>query len=332
MIASLEKRFTAFLASLPGSEAIDSLMLPRDPKHRRKGDFLLANREVVLELKTLTVNTSHKIEPMVEKHRDREEFPLFYGTADLRKVLSHLPDGEDVYRRMLLSITRSVEDAVRSAEEQISHTRHVLNLPHAVGFLTVLNESVQLLDPNVVGHRVASLLRRERTGNSSSAKLDFVWLLFESHFLGDADGGSAFPSILIHGEEAANFPWFTAFHDDLLNRWAMINTGFVVDGASSQPTLETFTATDKSHTPPPTALPRQEVWRREYRARPYLRHLSNEAVLEHGGKIIQRLATHFRENDQGYIAGVVNPLLEKFTHFQEEANDRALDWRKIPKP
>lgn len=60
------------------------MVLPEDPERRRKADFLLAKREVVLELKTLTVDTSHKVEAAVDKHRERDEFPLFYGTAEVR--------------------------------------------------------------------------------------------------------------------------------------------------------------------------------------------------------------------------------------------------------
>lgn len=331
MAASLEDRFSRFLTSLPTSEAIDSLDLPQDPERRRKADFLLAGREVIVELKTLTVDTSHKIEPAVEKHRDRDEFPLFYGTADLRKVLSHLPDGEDIYRRIYLSITRSVEDAVRSAEEQISHTRHAFGLPNSLGLLVILNESVQLLDPTVVGHRVASLMRRKRTGNSSSEKLDFVWLLFESHVLDGTADLTVFPIMLISGERATEFPWFTAFHDDVFNRWASFNNAVVVAGGSPDPSSLTLTATEELSKLIPEQLPRHEVWRRQYRSQPYLRHLSDAAVLEHGGKIVQRLMPHFLHGGPGYIAEVVNPLMEVFTHFQEEASHRALDWRDMPK-
>jgi hypothetical protein len=56
MAKSLEERIKHFLASLPNAEAIDSLVLPEDPKKHRKADFLLAKREVVLELKTLSTD------------------------------------------------------------------------------------------------------------------------------------------------------------------------------------------------------------------------------------------------------------------------------------
>ena len=51
---SLELRFTRFLEGLPGAEAIDRLVLPDDPQRRRKADYLLKGRKVIVELKTLT--------------------------------------------------------------------------------------------------------------------------------------------------------------------------------------------------------------------------------------------------------------------------------------
>lgn len=328
---SLEERFTRFIEALPNAETIDSLQLPPDPSRRRKADFLLGNREVIVELKTLSDDTSHKIDAVADKHRDREDFPLFYGKADVRKVLAHLPDGEDIYRRMVWSLTRSVEGCVRSAEEQITHTRTVLGLPNAPGLLVILNESIRVLDPSLVGHRVAQLMRRERTGNSDSEKVDFVWLLFESHALGIVNGVPATTSMVIRGERASSFPWFTSFHRDLVARRASANSGVTIDGGSPDPATLRFQATEDLITPPPTQLPRQEVWRRQYREGPYLRALSDEVVLTRGADILKRLLPHFLKDGPGYIPERDNALMEEFTHFLEEAEFRALNLRGIPK-
>jgi hypothetical protein len=332
MAESLESRFTEFLKSLPGSESIDALTLPVDPRHRRKADFLLADRKIIVELKTLTTDTSPKIELAVEKHRHREEFPLFYGTTDLQRVLAHLPDGDAINRNIYMSITRSVEDNVRSAEEQISHTRQVLDLPNAIGLLVILNETVQVLDPTLVGHRVANLMRRTRTGNSSSATLDFTWLLFESHSLGSNSRLPTFPSMLICGERAASFPEFVAFHNNVQRRWAAFNGAAFVDGGSTSPNSLEYTATAELLKPRPHVLPRHELWRSQYRVNPYLRQLTDASVLELGRAILQRLTPHFLKGGPDFAAEVVTPLLEEFAHFQEEASHRCLDWRSIPKP
>ncbi|MDO8786702.1 MAG: hypothetical protein Q7J42_01325 [Sulfuritalea sp.] len=318
--------------SIPGTELIDAIDLPKDSTKRRKADFLLENRRIVVELKTLTVDTSHKIDVEVEKHRQRDDFPLFYGKADFRKVMSHLSDGEQIYRRTFGAITRSVEDAVRSAEEQISHTRHVLNLQNSVGILVILNESVELLSPDVVGYKVANLMRRSRTGNSTSEKLDFAWLLFESHSLSTSSGFQAFPSMLIEGEGAINFPWFSDFHYSLHQRWAEHNGAQFVDGGSPNPEEIQFTSALGLSEPEPTHMRRQELWQRQYDAKPHLRHLSDADLLEYGKELLTRLAPHFLKGGHGFVREVVMPQMEEFTCFLQEANHRGLDLRNIPKP
>lgn len=293
---------------------------------------MLANRKVVVELKTLTEDTSHKVEAVADKHRGREDWPLFYGTAEVRKVLANLPDGEAIYGKMVNALGRSVETAVRSAEEQVTHTRHLLNLPGAASLLVILNESIEILDPYFVGHRVAQLLRRPRTGKSEAQKLDFVWLLFESHVVGSVQGQPAVPCILINGEGKDRFPWFKGFHHDLVRRWAAANGGITVTADAPDPSKVKFVPMREATAPPPKQLPRHEWWRRQYQARPYLRLISDDELLAKGSNIMRRVMPHFLKGGPGYVADVVNPLMEEFTHFMEEMNFRGLDMRRISKP
>jgi hypothetical protein len=326
-----ESRFTRFLEGLPGAESIDRFALPDDPQHRRKADFLLANRNVVVELKTLTEDPSHKVDATVDKHRGREDWPLFYGTANVRKVLSNLPDGESIYGKMVNALGRSVETAVRSAEEQVTHTRRVLGLPNAAGLLVILNDSIDVLDPYVVGHRVAQLMRRPRTGNSEAEKVDFAWLLFESHAMGMVQGRPAVPSFLINGEGKDKFPWFKNFHHDLVRRWADSNGGITLEGKSTNPSAITFVPMKEATAVPPELLPRHEWWRRQYHARPYMRALSDDELLARGAEIVRRVTPHFLKGRPGSATDVIGALMEEFTHFIEEMNFRGLDMRRIPK-
>ena len=92
-----------------------------------------------------------------------------------------------------------------------------------------------------------------------------------------------------------------------------------------------FQATEDLTTPLPTQLPRHEVWRRQYRERPYLRALSDQGVLARGADIVKSLIPQFLKERAGYVPERDNPLMEEFTHFLEEAGFRALDLRCMPK-
>ena len=106
MPSDLESRFLRFLATLQDAESLDELL--GDPKFdgQRRADYLLFGRRVILELKSLETDTSHKVESEMDKHRDREDFPLFYGTVDLQAVLKHLPDGKEINDRIFYKTTR----------------------------------------------------------------------------------------------------------------------------------------------------------------------------------------------------------------------------------
>jgi hypothetical protein len=132
MSTSLEDRFHSFMKSVSFTESIDALLLDKQYKERQKDKqrayYFLFNRKLILELKTLVEDPSPKVEEEIDKHRDREDFPLIYGQTDLQKVLKHLPDGEYINRRIHRNVTRSVEKGIRSADKQFVDTKYIFEL------------------------------------------------------------------------------------------------------------------------------------------------------------------------------------------------------------
>src|SRR5688572_2075707 len=76
---ALERRFLAFLSQLPGSESLDVLLNSQAYIGERRADYLLFDRKLILEVKSLEVDTSHKAEAELDRHRNRPDFPVFYG-------------------------------------------------------------------------------------------------------------------------------------------------------------------------------------------------------------------------------------------------------------
>src|SRR4029453_19444881 len=99
----LEERFLNFLAGVPGSERIDALGLPSH-EGVEYADFLLDGRRVVVEVKSLETDTALKVEEVLQKHKNRPEYPVFYGEWPLERVLAHLPDRDairaEIYERV----------------------------------------------------------------------------------------------------------------------------------------------------------------------------------------------------------------------------------------
>ena len=318
MAESLENRFHQFVMSIEGTESIDALLAGRTLPNERRADYLLANRRAILELKTLKTDTSPKVEKEMDKYRERDEFPLIYGEVELQKILRHLPDGAEINKRIYRNITRSVEDALKSAEEQIENTAKLFELDGAVGLLVLLNEEVEILSPDVVAHKVSELLSRPRKDSVTS--INFVWMLFESHVT-----GGAHPCIVLEGPITDRFPWFGEAIDKLQELWARFNRSPLVHSNVECITDLPFQSSSPDDMQPPTYLTRQEQWEQRYKAVPYLRTLSDDEVLVFGARAFKKLMPYFLKGGPRLPFEQLEPLLIEWSDFLQESRHRGLD-------
>ena len=233
---TLETRLIKFLSNYHGAESIDSLMELQPEEKRRRADFLSWNRNAIVEIKSLKNDPSSKIEAEIKKHESRPDFPLCYGKNSLSEILKCLPDGDKINRKIFGAITRSVEDAVRSAEEQIAHTKEIFRIQNPIRFLILVNESVSTLRPEDAGTRIAKLMLRERTGKSESPTIDVAWLVFESHTIRISPNLNCFVSMLIKKSKLSLPQWFCPAFEDLQAAWANHNYGAIIQADVGNPT------------------------------------------------------------------------------------------------
>jgi hypothetical protein len=225
MASDLETRFHAFMASFPGTESLDIILADPEFNGNRRADYLLFDRRVIIELKSLEVDTSPKVEKEIAAHRDRDDFPVMYGEVELHKILKHLPDGEQINRRVFNRTTRSIEDAARSAEQQLQSTARILSLPEAVCVLVVLNQNIDILAPDVVVARLSPLMCRTDNVGQTKSTIDFAWLIFESHSIAEGPAPVNMPTILLEGPRAPDLLWFSDKFEKLQAAWAAFNKG-----------------------------------------------------------------------------------------------------------
>jgi hypothetical protein len=326
---TLENRFKQFMASLSGVESVDALLPPGSFVGKQRADYLVVNRRVVLELKTLKVDPSAKIEAELSQHRNRDDFPLIYGSVELPKILRHLPDGDQINQRIYRNISRSVETAVRGAETQISDTEEIFNLLKPVGLLVLLNESIDVLDPKVVIRKTSELLTRERTDGSMHTSIDFVWLLFEGHAIETIDSATACPSILLEGPTANSFDWFIPEFNQIQIAWSVFNNTPLRHASVEQIADMPFRSTKSDHATPPEKLKRQEIWECHYNASPYLRHFNDSDVIDHGTKVYRLLLPYFLKDGPRIPMEQLEPLFIKWSDFLQESRHRGLNLRHL---
>jgi hypothetical protein len=235
--------------------------------------------------------------------------------VEVAKILRHLPDGEQINRKIYQNIARSVEDAVRSAKTQITDTEEILSLTGSAGFLVLLNDGIDVLSPPVVVRRMSELLCRRRTNDSAHTSIDFVWLLFESHVTHAPDNSAAHPSVLLEGPTASAFKWFGTMFDQLQTSWANFNTSPLIHSSVERITEIAFRATSTERAVLPEKLKRHEQWERQYEAAPYLRSFSNDEVLAHGVQAFKVLRPYFLDGGPRLSMDQLEPFFIKWSDF-----------------
>lgn len=179
----INDRFSAFLLSL-GSEAIDQLNLTEEQASSQHADFLLRNRQQVVEVKLLSTDTRPRMAPVLAPYEVRPEFALL-SRQSLDTKLELLPDGDQLRDQLHKAVTESIEGLIKKANRQIRHTRRTFAIPRAGGILVVLNDEVGQLSPPIVSKRAAQVLQKRVAGGVGArfAEIDTVWIVNEAHYV-----------------------------------------------------------------------------------------------------------------------------------------------------
>lgn len=328
---SLEDRFMTFTDRLEGSENIDNSLSNAELSYGKRADFLLNERKVVLEIKSVEINPHYKIEERLSPHRSRPEFPLFFWDSDLDTILPNLPDGDKIRHDIFHALTRAVQTALEKADDQIQATKAALKLGSACGLVAILNENIDILPPDVITTKANQMLLKLRNGDIRYKQLSFVWIISESHTLIGKDGAEHLPLILLEGPTADDYTNVGEYLDYVQLKWAEFE-GYK---SLSRVQLQNFEGVnfktqsvkqkDNGQAPPE----RHEIWRRRYRERPYLRSLSEADFIEHSARVVTTMMPHFLIGGKKLPHAAVAQLMEGWTHILEEAEHRNLDMKKL---
>lgn len=330
MPTALERRFLAFMGNVPGAESLDELLAGEAYRGQRRADYLLFGRRAIFEVKSLEVDPSEKVEAEMAHHRDRTDFPLIYGEVGLDKVLRHLPDGKEINDKIYLHVTRSVDAAARSAEDQIENTARLLHLDRSIGVLVLLNQNVDILTPEAVAYRLAMLLKRKNDDGSFRTPIAYCWVLFESHSLRDGPATTTLPMLALRGPSAKKNQWFEEPFAYLQTAWASYN-GYPLFRlpANSSVDLAARAMSEPPDPKPGDRIPRQKVWEHRYKVQPHLRGLSDEEVLRYGKRAVDALKPHHLKGGPKTTEEQWEILMIPWSDFLCEARHRGLDLRRL---
>jgi len=330
--SSLEARFKSFLNTLDGTEDIDGSIAEQKLKAGQRADYLLHNRAIVLELKSLEIDPFDKLQKKISEYQSRPEFPVFYWESDLGEVLRDFPDKEIVKNKIDTAVLRSIQGVVEKADDQIKATKTSLSIEYACGVLAILNERAKTLSPDLITAKASQMLLKKRSeGDIRYRQIAYVLVISESHRVASSSSQEFLPVITLEGPFATEFSDIGGFVTSLAEKWAKFEGHALVsigerenfDGIRFQTRGEEKTAGNKKK------ISRQEYWRRSYLRYPYLRRLSEYEFLQRTADIMKAMKPHFMINGKKLPFDEISELKRRWADCLTEAEFRRIDMRKL---
>jgi hypothetical protein len=227
-MSSLRERFESFVKTLDGFESIDTLLQGAGQQGRKRADYLVQNRQIVIEQKVLQSNPAGRPQKFVDKVA-RERGILIYGRVSTTQVFGGQPDPKDLQRKMVLDLARVIDDDVANADKQTAHTRQLFNIPDAMGILLLLNESAEVLQPDVIHYALANSFQKKcESGALRYAANDGVIVVSEANTLVLPPFQRVFPILSYVSPQKRHAAFFTGFSDTLMKQWAAFNNAPLV--------------------------------------------------------------------------------------------------------
>lgn len=325
---TLENRFFKFLETLPEAENIDHLAIPQEHKDSQKGDFFLFGRRVIVEVKTLQADPEGKVEETIEPLRVRPEMPVFYGRVEVSNILNYFPEKEAIEKKIYERTSRSIEQAVRSADKQISATRRLFCTPDAFGILIILNESVEFLAPELIVRKTGEMfVKSNDDGTLRYPNIAGAVIFTECHVAEEIKFTDALPFIMLEGPSASAFIDYQKITEALMSGWAAFNGVPLIKHQDNR--FMPFLTKSEKEKSQATRLARSELWERNYRNSRYLATFTDDQLMKYGNRLIAEVAPCFLKGGEQKDFNKTMTLVETFAHFNVEMNMRGLDMRLL---
>ena len=322
----LRSRFESFMSMIPSIEEIDKIELSGENLEYEKADYFGLGRKIIFEQKALESEQIQKIQNKIDEYQNEDFFPLFYGERDINDILKYFPNQEKIKLKIYNLITKQIEGILSKANKQIPSTESIFNLGCSTGILVILNDSVNVLAPEVIAKRVSGRLgEKTKSGEYRFDRIQLVILISETHKY-----KGKIPLILViegptvdQSNQGVN-----DYLDYLIFSWGQYNGGNVVHVDSDDVKWEDFKENKKTSSSPNT---RSEVRRAWYKENPYLRKLPDEQLLQHGARIINNIIPNVMKGSPRLPKEQLGEMFLQFGDYIEEINFRGLNLKDMKK-
>lgn len=180
--ASLEFAFKNYLSQVVGAENLDGRPEQDFPRH--KADYYLASKQSVFEVKSISSDRIDALEPWLQKRVEtssevKNGMPVVFGSATFKQIYEKHTNKKLFIKQLDSLASRTLEDYVRKAKNQIHDTKKALGCTDAFGFLVILNQGFEFYETWFVYHMIQDMLKGI-ISKQPERKIDGVWYINES--------------------------------------------------------------------------------------------------------------------------------------------------------
>ncbi len=327
---NLEERFKRFLVTLSNVKDIDNMPLPQ-AYTGEKADYIIDDN-IIIEIKSLYNDPSSKIEQRLEPHKNRKEYPVFFGKRELKDILKHLPDGQKINREIFFALTKSIQKALEKADDQIEATKIFLDKPNACGIVILLNEKIETFSPETVAYITRYMMAKKSTDGSIRYKnFQYVFALNEAYHLPIHQQVKALPITNIHGPLSEDYPEGDKAIVVLTEQWTSFMKANLFEWTTSPSSemLQDFKLRTDDVIPALSKNSnRANVIRSRYRQNRYLKNTTEKEFIEHGKNLKNALTPYFLIGTPLNGLPPANLTLS-WINFLEEAELRNFDFKNL---
>jgi hypothetical protein len=213
------------MLSKKGVESVDHLLKHCVLEGLQRADYLVCNRRVVIEQKSIDVNPDYKIQQFLEKLASDGRLPgVRQENWSLAELLSKVPNGAALFDELRERVTKVLDDIIAKADHQTKDTKETFSIPDAIGVVVVLNENAPLMFPDIAMVKLFDMLRKRRQdGELRYVHNHVIVLISEAHVIRSVEDTTMFNMATVYSEAGNHIPLATAFTESLKEQWAAFN-------------------------------------------------------------------------------------------------------------
>ena len=178
-IKPLTPRVEAFVREALGGVSLDDVQNP----DQLRADYSCLRGLLAIELKTLEDDGSERMDNLFSELRDRDDWPIFLGSAPVQAFIKNTADPEGLRKRTLERIGRGVINHLKKANRQLE--AHCASFPrrNTVKALVLVNEDHETYDPHTVSFILWHAVRRVHHGRLLYEHIDLVFYFTEKNII-----------------------------------------------------------------------------------------------------------------------------------------------------